>query len=226
VQTNPDNDAINRVILNAKMKSVYLFKSEIVQEKLLDLALLFNCFYIAVFCANYAYVALEKYSNLGPVYFLLCLVPGFLSFYICGMCVKTHSILAAISHIDLEVIGAVVDETEDTLAVGKAAFAQVLEKLEIQGIDMKACNEIFKEFDLNGDGTLNLKELRSCLANLGVHLPAHKFKQLFRLVDVDRDGKISFLEFFLLLYPEETDNVEKLFLDFFLEANNDVAENN
>lgn len=160
------------------------------------------------------------------MYFLLCLVPGFLSFYMCGMCVKTHSILAAISHIDLEVIGAVVDETEDTLAVGKAAFAQVLEKLEIQGIDMKACNEIFKEFDLNGDGTLNQKELRSCLANLGVHLPAHKFKQLFRLVDVDRDGKISFLEFFLLLYPEETDNVEKLFFDFFLEANNDVSENN
>ncbi|GMI17247.1 hypothetical protein TrLO_g13394 [Triparma laevis f. longispina] len=202
---------IARGALKAQMKAVYLFGSEAVVNKLLDLAMLFNCFYVAVFCANFAYVALHKDNGLGPLYFVICLVPGIATFYMCGMCVKTHSILSAIAHIDLEVVGAVVDETEDTLAVGKAAFATILDKLEVHGIDMEALHAVFDEMDENGDGTLDAKELRHCLANLGVHLPSHKFKKLFRLVDIDRKGTINFIEFFLLLYPEETDNVEKYF---------------
>jgi len=182
---------------------VYLFKSPLLFNKTLDMTLLFNCFYLGVFCANYAKVSLDISG--GWLYFLGIFIPPLINFVISGAVIKTMSILNAISELDGEVVGKVIDETEEMLNVQHEVFDVFRAKLAAIGLSKNDLGKLFKEIDADGSGEVDSKELRRGLALMGVHISGLRYKRLFRIVDKDRGGSISFEEFYALVYPDDTD---------------------
>ena len=53
----------------------------------------------------------------------------------------------------------------------------------------------FKVFDKNGDGVIDMKELKIALTTMGEKLTDEEVEELFQNVDTDHDGTISYEEF-------------------------------
>lgn len=65
------------------------------------------------------------------------------------------------------------------------------------GADEDDMRQVFKVFDLDGDGLVSVSEVLSVMQKLGlgVVMADEEVRTLFSLVDSDRDGRISFSEF-------------------------------
>lgn len=183
---------------------MYVFNSPLLFTKTLDMILLFNTFYLAVFVANYLIVIINNYSGGEQVVWLvLTFLPALLLYPCVVICVRTTSILNAISNLDVEIVGKVIDETEDMLNIQHEVFDVFRKKMEDMGLGPSDLQELFLEIDADHSGEIDAKELKTGLHMIGMHFSKNKFKRLFRAVDRDRSGSISFLEFFHLVYPEE-----------------------
>lgn len=185
------------------LSSVYLFNSPLLFNKLLDMCLLLNCFYIAVFCGNYLLVAMAYGGSEATVAILLCLVPALVFYPFVVVITQQSSVLSAIATLDATIVGHVIDETEDMLNIQHEVFDTFREKMAEMGLDSEDLKDLFLEIDTDHSGEVDAKELQTGLALLGMHFSAVKFKRLFRAVDKDRSGAINFEEFFHLVYPDE-----------------------
>ncbi len=60
--------------------------------------------------------------------------------------------------------------------------------------------QVFKVFDINGDGFVSVSEMKNIMAKLGlgIVMKEEEVRSLFRLVDKDDDGHINFEEFIQL----------------------------
>ena len=59
--------------------------------------------------------------------------------------------------------------------------------------------EAFKIFDTSGQGFITLKDLKRVLKEYNEHLSEDEYKILFRETDNDKDGKINFRDFILMM---------------------------
>ena len=59
--------------------------------------------------------------------------------------------------------------------------------------------EAFKTFDMNGQGFITMKDLKRVLKEYNEHLSEEEYKILFRETDNDKDGKINFRDFILMM---------------------------
>ena len=124
-----------------------------VYKKLLDLIMLFNCFYLAVFFANFSLITLEE-ENLPGLWFTASLLPGFITLFFCGKAVKTQGIIGAITSINLEVVEKVINETEEIYATGKEVFHDFKAKLDFLHLTMGDVEQEFAKIDEDGSGDL------------------------------------------------------------------------
>lgn len=84
------------------------------------------------------------------------------------------------------------EKTPELWAKGSDVFRMVAAKIESKTGNVA---KLFRQFDLDGDGTVDYRELRVGLKNLGVELPEDKFQELCELIDEDRSGDIDYQEF-------------------------------
>ena len=59
--------------------------------------------------------------------------------------------------------------------------------------------EAFKHFDQNNQGYITQKDLKRVLKEFNEHLSEEEMKILFRETDYDKDGKINFRDFILMM---------------------------
>ena len=112
-------------------------------KKMLDLIMLFNCFYLAVFIANYGLVALEE-ESLPYLWFTVSLLPAFITMIICGKIVRTQGIIGAVGHINLNLIDKIINETEEIYATGKEVFREFRAKIDFLHITEEDLEDEFK----------------------------------------------------------------------------------
>lgn len=62
----------------------------------------------------------------------------------------------------------------------------------VPDINEDELREIFREFDLNGDGYIVMDELRSVMIKMGQSPTEEELAAMFKAADVDNDGKIEF----------------------------------
>lgn len=64
--------------------------------------------------------------------------------------------------------------------------------------ELKEYEELFKQYDSNGDGTLDLQELKYMMEKLGAPQTHIALKKMIAEVDEDNDGVMSYREFLLI----------------------------
>lgn len=80
---------------------------------------------------------------------------------------------------------------------------------------LKEFSMMFKHFDKDKSGKLNLQEFKSCLRALGYDLPMvdegqpdPEFEAILSVVDPNRDGYVSLQEYIAFMISKETENVQ------------------
>ena len=77
----------------------------------------------------------------------------------------------------------------------------VLKKIKMD--DLKQLRDVFKGFDLNGDGTICFSEFEMCMEKLGQSMTTEECKEMIQAADKDGDERICFLEFALMVKEAE-----------------------
>ena len=54
---------------------------------------------------------------------------------------------------------------------------------------------VFHDYDKNGDGRIDMDELRAVFSEMGTKMPRRKLKRLMKLVDKDGSGSLDYEEF-------------------------------
>jgi calcium-binding protein CML len=70
-----------------------------------------------------------------------------------------------------------------------------LEHLNLSKIQQKELREAFNEIDTNSSGHISVNELKSAYDYLGIRIDESDLKTIVDLMDINEDGKISFIEF-------------------------------
>jgi len=65
---------------------------------------------------------------------------------------------------------------------------------------------MFKRVDKNNDGVISLDELRTVLETIFKHLPSHRIDKMVTDADKDKDGQISYEEFYRVLKRKSKKN--------------------
>jgi len=65
--------------------------------------------------------------------------------------------------------------------------------------DVEAFIEAFKQFDIDGNGSIDHGELATILRNMGQNPSKHELDQQIAEVDLDKSGTIDFNEFLLII---------------------------
>lgn len=71
--------------------------------------------------------------------------------------------------------------------------------------NLKQLREVFISFDLDGNGTINCRELSRCMEKLGQPLSKAECKELIASADKDEDNCMSFYEFVIMVKSEKKD---------------------
>ena len=66
--------------------------------------------------------------------------------------------------------------------------------------------DMFKRVDKNNDGIISLDELRTVLETIFKHLPSHRIDKMVTDADKDKDGQISYEEFYRVLKRKSKKN--------------------
>ena len=65
--------------------------------------------------------------------------------------------------------------------------------------NLSEVRDMFKRVDKNDDGIISLDELRTVLETIFKHLPSHRIDKMVTDADKDKDGQISYNEFYRVL---------------------------
>ena len=91
-----------------------------------------------------------------------------------------------------------VDDSGDG-SCGFDEFLLLMSKKINEGQMDEEMQEAFKIFDTSGQGFITLKDLKRVLKEYNEHLSEEEYKILFRETDNDKDGKINFRDFILMM---------------------------
>ena len=79
--------------------------------------------------------------------------------------------------------------------------------------------EVFKKYDADKSGSMNLSELHPLLKEVGCEMTSFEAKCLFNVIDADGNGKVTFEEFKRMLKKLNEDDVDDdLFMKAFTKA--------
>ena len=89
---------------------------------------------------------------------------------------------------------------EELLEDPKKLLSMLKDKILRSGKNMK---DIFKSFDTNNDGVMNLKEFKNAFIISEIEIPEQLLVACFRRMDVHGNNNVSYLDFLSIIYEQE-----------------------
>jgi len=99
--------------LEHEMKSIFLFKKRSLYFLSVEVAIMFNCLYMAFIFTSYWTIA--SLSSKPELYKFLMVAPLFITFPSLGLIVSTSSKILAISKLNVDIIAKVLSEDEESM---------------------------------------------------------------------------------------------------------------
>lgn len=76
--------------------------------------------------------------------------------------------------------------------------------------NLRVINNAFRSFDSDYSGNIGFTELVEGLESMGILLELEHMRKLFSYLDINKDGRINFSEFWKLNYDDHLINKDKI----------------
>ena len=117
--------------------------------------------------------------------------------------------LAAIASLDVEVIGEVLEETQERDALIQELREKITRRTRGSNMTQKEILAVaFREIDTDGSGEINKKEFQALLIQMDMCYSGKRFRSLYNAIDRNNDGSLSIEELNHILFPQAAKEME------------------
>jgi Ca2+-binding EF-hand superfamily protein len=185
-------------------KRVFLFGSSKLYYRIVEIGLLFQCFYISIWATQL--MPLARHSENRNYWIPALTLPVIFNILLVGMTLHCSVMLKAVIELNPDIVGTVCEECIQEQNVIKDLQARVREKLSDSNTPRRLwkvfVRDQFLEFDVNHDGSLDQLEFREFLGSLDIFMGKRHFDILWEAIDIDLSNAITWDELFVIVFPE------------------------
>ncbi|EFB23090.1 hypothetical protein PANDA_009126, partial [Ailuropoda melanoleuca] len=103
-----------------------------------------------------------------------------------------------LSEAELKHLIAQVDTDGDGVISFQEFLAEMVKRMKSWGSEQDM-REVFRAFDLDGNGHISVDELKQAMSTLGEKLSQEELDAMIQEADVDKDGQVNYEEFLRIL---------------------------
>ena len=214
----PIHDMLFPKSFAGKMNSIFLFDSPSTFFQLVELCLLLQSFYVAIWATQLIPLVVEKGGALDG-WGVAFTVPMVLNYFVIRMILHDAVILQAVCEVHSQALA----ETKEEERLEATIVADIAKQVNRKYAEYKqACVEDgeeaeprhvffdneFLKYDVDISGEISAAELVPFLASLDVHLLKTEERMLWQALDFDFSGELSSYEFYIALFPYEKDTLK------------------
>ena len=194
--------------LSEDLSDIYLFRNPAVYFKAVECAIMLNSIYLSLWACNFITVVGTTFDN-SWIYQIIMIVPLLFVLPLLGEIVKVSSLLEAISDLNIDTIGSVLEEMEEKQNLITELRTKILSRIVGEMNDKKdTVRRLFQEIDTDHNGKISQSELRNLLRLLSLHYSDAKFSRLYNAMDQDLNGSINQVELTILVFPDLNEDEE------------------
>lgn len=186
-----------------EFKSIFLFRNAEYYYFAVEIALLIQCFYIALWATNFVVIARDSHH---PILWQIALVvPLPINFFLLKQIIFTSCILKSIVEIDQRTAQRIIDQAVDERNVIDRLRRRIRDALKEYEIAKKEWPTFLKEkFDAfaEPDGSLEKDSFTAFLHDIQIYIAEDSMKSLFKVIDVDKDKRISWSLLSKIVFPD------------------------
>jgi Ca2+-binding EF-hand superfamily protein len=199
------------------LHKIFAFSSPALYFYLIEVALLLQCFYAAIYLTQLIPTAADL-SDAGRKagWVIGTTIPIFINLFLIRCTLTYAVILRGIYELHHEAFSLLIEQELSEEQMKEELREKILEALgesetgkELSWDERKTLiQENFNEFDYDGSGEISKEEFREFLGHLHVYLSQRMLDLLWNVLDHDLSGSINFDELFVFIFPLSKDKMK------------------
>lgn len=193
-----------KIALQTDLTSIFLWSNADLYYRAIEFSLLLQCVYIALWCTNFAVIAQDSANSVQ--WELLLLIPVPLNFYLLKLVLNFACVLRSAIVLDEEIAVKICEDAIDERVVTQRLRKMV--RASLHDIEPNKANwplflsELFSYYIAENKEGLAAKPFTLFLHGLKIFLSESSVQKIFKVIDFDQNGCISYPEFFNVVFPE------------------------
>ena len=184
---------------------IFLFRSPLVYFLTVELALLVQCVYIALWATNFVVIAQQ--SDKPAFWQFVLLLPLPMNFFLLKQIIFTSSLLKAVVKLDKDIADKICEEAIDvrnvTQRLREAVRSSLIKEFPQSQERMIFVRKKFHQSSKNdSQHRANEKSFQDFLHSLKLYFTSSSVSKIFGIIDFDNDGWVSWSDLRPILFPE------------------------
>lgn len=185
-------------------RRVFVFGSSKLYYRIVELGLLFQCFYISIWATQL--MPLARRSEHKYYWIPAFTIPIVLNILLVGMTLHRSVMLKAAMQLNPDIVGAICEECIQEKNVVKDLQSRIRNILSESNTPRRLwqvfVRDRFLQYDVNKDGSLDQLEFREFIGSLDIFMGKRHFDILWEAIDIDLSGSVTWDELFVIVFPE------------------------
>lgn len=190
--------------LQKDLSSIFLFGNADLYYRAIELSLLLQCVYIALWCTNFVLVAKDTARAVKWEMFLLIPIP--LNFLLLKLVLNFACVLRSAIVLDEEIAVKICEDALDERVVTQRLRKMVRTALtEIEPLKANwtpFLREVFYHYVPDNRPGVSPKQFTLFLHGIQIHISKKSVLRIFKVIDFDQSGFITWTEFSSVVFPE------------------------
>ena len=193
-----------RIALQKDLSSIFLFSNADLYYRSIEFSLLLQCFYIALWCTNFAIIGVEVQNIIK--WEILLFIPIPLNFLLLKLILNFACLLRSLSVLDEDIAARICEDALDERVVTQRLRKMVRTTLSEIEPDKNNwhyfLNEVFGHYVPESRSGVSPKQFTLFLHGIQIHLSKDSVKRIFHVIDFDQSGYITWDELSSIIFPE------------------------
>lgn len=189
---------------NPEIDKIYWLAKPYIYFKGIEFAFLLQCFYIAMYLTQL--LPLTGHTEYCALWVVVLTLPIIFGFFVFRQILTKAVMLHAMNGLHKEVVARVCDEVIEEETICDEVRGKIQKEMQVNFVapedEVAFIRRKFNQFDTDGSKSIDHDEFRKLLGTLNAYLTIEKFDILWKVIDFDLSGEVTWDEVFVFVFPE------------------------